>query len=61
MIVPLPPLSMRTFMLSPEQLQELQDEEEETDGLNGETAVWVPGRNERSEDPNGGSCLEGLD
>ena len=48
-------------VLSPEQLQELQDEEEETGGLNGETAVWVPGRNERSEDPNGGSCLEGLD
>ena len=48
-------------MLSPEQLQELQDEEEETGGLNGETAVWVPGRKERSEDPNGGSCLEGLD
>ena len=48
-------------MLSPEQIHELQDEEEETGGLNGETAVWVPGRKERSEDPNGGSCLEGLD
>ena len=48
-------------LLSPEQFQEFQDEEEETGGLNGEIAVLVPGGKERSEDPNRGSCLEDLD
>ena len=48
-------------MLSPEKVQELQDEEEETGGLNGETAVWGLGRKVRSEDSNWSSCLEGLD
>jgi len=50
--------------LSSEDLEDLEEwvrKQDEDDDMNGETAVWVPGRNERSEDPNGGSCLEGLD
>ena len=48
-------------MLSPEQLQKMEEEEDETGGLNGETAVWGPGMKETDETGNGGFYPDKLD
>ena len=50
-------------VLSPEELQELKEwfrEQDKGGGLNGEPAVWGPGRNMNDEDGSGDSYLDAL-